>query len=120
VNPSPDDTALSRPPTITLTSTRLAVPGHCGGTVTLQLDAAPVRGAQELMIAFAVPKKIAVGFSPGGRVRDEPLTTTWLPVVSAAGVTETTTGAGAADAGTCASSTRAAPAAAAESAAGSQ
>jgi hypothetical protein len=76
VNPSPDETALSSPLTITRTSTRLGAPGHCGGTVTLQLDAAPVRGAQELMIAFTVPKKIASGFSFGGRVRLEPLTTT--------------------------------------------
>jgi hypothetical protein len=76
VNPSPDETALSRLPTTTRTSTRLGAPGHCGGTVTLQLDAAPVRGAQELTLAFTVPKKIAVGSSFGGRVRLEPLTTT--------------------------------------------
>jgi len=76
VNPSPDETALSRLPTITRTSTRLGAPGHCGGTVTLQLDAAPVRGAQELTLAFTVPNMIAVGSSFGGRVRLEPLTTT--------------------------------------------
>lgn len=42
----------------------------------MQLDAAPVSGAQELMTAFWLPKKIASGFSFGGRVRLEPLTTT--------------------------------------------
>jgi len=76
VNPSPDEIALSRLPTITRTSTRLGVPGHCGGTITVQLDAADPGGAQDWTIAFTVPNKIAVGSALGGRVRLEPLTTT--------------------------------------------
>jgi len=95
VNWSPEETALSRVPVMTRTSTTLW-PAHWGGTVTLQLDAAPVSGAHELTLALMPPKRISAGSLSGGRVRLEPLITTWEPVVSAAGVTEVTTGAGAA------------------------
>jgi hypothetical protein len=74
VNPSPDETALSSVPTITLTSTRLGAPGHCGGTVTLQLAAGA--GAQELTCASTVPNRISVGSELGGTVRFDPETTT--------------------------------------------